>query len=151
MGEGEGGGEEQNERILFQFVRDAPFLAGANRLGQATSTVRPWPHQQRVADLILRQFPQSFLLCDEVGLGKTIEAGLALRQLLLSGQVTRALILTPKSITRQWQEELYEKFILNIPRYDGRAFTDVFDRELPADGGNPWDRLPVLIASSQLA
>jgi superfamily II DNA or RNA helicase len=143
--------EEQNERILFQFVRDAPFLAGAHRLGQATSTVRPWPHQQRVADLILRQFPQSFLLCDEVGLGKTIEAGLALRQLLLSGQVTRALILTPKSINRQWQEELYEKFILNIPRYDGRAFTDVFDRELPADGGNPWDRLPLLIASSQLA
>ncbi len=143
--------EVQNERILFQFVRDAPFLAGAHRLGQATSTVRPWPHQQRVADLILRQFPQSFLLCDEVGLGKTIEAGLALRQLLLSGQVTRALILTPKSINRQWQEELYEKFILNIPRYDGGAFTDVFDRELPANGGNPWDRLPLLIASSQLA
>jgi len=151
MGEGEGGGEEQNERILFQFVRDAPFLAGAHRLGQATSTIRPWPHQQRVADLILRQFPLSFLLCDEVGLGKTIEAGLALRQLLLSGQVRRALILTPKSINRQWQEELYEKFILNIPRYDGRTFIDVFNRELPANGGNPWDRLPLLIASSQLA
>ncbi len=142
---------DQNERILFQFVRDAPFLAGASRLGQVTSTVRPWPHQQRVADLIVSQFPQGFLLCDEVGLGKTIEAGLALRQLVLSGRVRRALILTPKSVSRQWQEELYEKLVLNVPRYDGGTYTDAFDRELPASGGNPWDAFPLLIASSQLA
>ncbi|MEI8191508.1 MAG: SNF2-related protein, partial [candidate division NC10 bacterium] len=141
----------QDERILFQFVRDAPFLPGAGRLGQATSTVRPWPHQQRVADRIVQEFPRGFLLCDEVGLGKTIEAGLALRQLLLSGQARRVLILAPKSVNRQWQEELYEKFVLNIPRYDGGTFTDVFDRDLSTDGGNPWDRHPVLVASSQLA
>jgi superfamily II DNA or RNA helicase len=143
--------EEQNERILFQFVRDTPFLPNAHRLGTATCTVQPWPHQQRVADLVVQRFPEGFLLCDEVGLGKTIEAGLALRQLLLAGRVKRCLILTPKSITRQWQEELYEKFVLNIPRYNGRTFFDVFDRELPPGDGNPWDAFPVFIASSQLA
>jgi len=151
MGEGEGGGEEQTERILFRFVRDALFLPNAHRLGAATSTVQPWPHQQRVADLIVQRFPEGFLLCDEVGLGKTIEAGLAVRQLLLAGRVKRCLILTPKSVTRQWQEELYEKFVLNIPRYDGKTFFDVFDRELPTDDPNPWTAFPVFIASSQLA
>src|SRR3990172_7971206 len=59
--------------------------------------------------------------------------------------------MTPKSINRQWQEELYEKFILNIPRYDGKTFFDVFDRELSPDDDNPWNSFPVVIASSQLA
>ena len=143
--------EEQNERVLFQFVRDAPFLPNAHHLGAATSTVQPWPHQQRVAELVVQRFPEGFLLCDEVGLGKTIEAGLALRQLLLAGRVKRCLILTPKSVNRQWQEELYEKVVLNIPRYDGKTFFDVFDRELSGNDDSPWNGFPLLIASSQLA
>ncbi len=119
----------QKERIVFQFLRDAPHLLNANRLGMATSTVQPWPHQIRVSDAVIERFPHSFMLCDEVGLGKTVEAGLAIRQLVLSGRVQRALILVPKSVLVQWQEELYEKFILNIPRYDGHTFYDVFGRD----------------------
>jgi len=149
---------------LFQFIRDAPFLPNASRLGMETSTVTPLPHQARVADTIVERFPERFLLCDEVGLGKTIEAGLAIRQLTISGQVNRCLILTPKSILKQWQEELYEKFVLNIPRYDGGRFIDVFDREFEqsfvlSEGvhplkteteENPWNSYPFILASSQL-
>src|SRR4029077_9662853 len=52
----------------------------------------------------------------------------------------------------QWQEEVYEKFVLNVPRYDGSAFHDVFGRELPAvDGANPWEAHPLILASSHLA
>ncbi|MGD0044854.1 MAG: DEAD/DEAH box helicase, partial [Isosphaeraceae bacterium] len=142
----------QKERIVFQFLRDAPHLLNAHRLGVATSTVQPWPHQIRVGDTIVERFPHSFMLCDEVGLGKTVEAGMAIRQLILSGRVQRALILVPKSVLVQWQEELYEKFILNIPRYDGGSFYDVFGRELKVPTGtNPWDAHPVLLASSHLA
>src|SRR3954447_11370802 len=113
-----------------------------------TCTVKPWPHQVRVADAIVEQFPHAFLLCDEVGLGKTIEAGLAIRQLVLSGVVKRALILVPKSVLVQWQEELYEKFVLNVPRYDGHLFYDVSGRELPgAACDNPWDAHPIMLAS----
>ena len=140
----------QRERILFQFIRDAPFLPNANRLGMATSTVTPLPHQERVADTIVERFPERFLLCDEVGLGKTIEAGIIIRQLTISGQVNRCLILTPKSILKQWQEELYEKFVLNIPRYDGGRFIDVFDREFEQSDENPWNSYPFILASSQL-
>lgn len=143
---------DQRERIIFQFLRDVPHLLNADRLGLETCTVVPWPHQTRVADTVVKRFPERFMLCDEVGLGKTIEAGLAIRQLTLSGVVRRALILVPKSVLVQWQEELYEKFVLNVPCYDGNTFHDVFRRELPLpEGGNPWEAHPIILASSHLA
>jgi len=141
---------ELAERVLFRFLREAPFLPNAGRLGIATSTVRPWPHQTRVVDETVARYPESFLFCDEVGLGKTIEAGLALRQLLVSGRVRRVLLLVPKSVLRQWQEELYEKFALNVPRHDGGEVLDVFGRALPI-ASSVWAGFPVLLASSQLA
>lgn len=76
---------------------------------------------------------------------------MALRQLVLSGKVKRCLILTPKSVARQWQEELYEKMGLNIPLYSSGAFTDYFRNPLPQKEGNPWAGHPIMIASSQLA
>ena len=143
---------EERERIIFQFLWDVPHLLNADRLGMSTCTVTPWPHQVKVSDTIIKNFPGRFLLCDEVGLGKTIEAGLAIRQLVLSGAVRRALILVPKSVLVQWQEELYEKFVLNIPRYDGGTFYDVFGRQVPGNGdGNPWNSHPIFLASSHLA
>lgn len=142
--------DELRERIVAQFLRDAPYLPTAGRLGASTSAVSPWPHQDRVSDAVIERFPERFLIADEVGLGKTIEAGLAIRQLLLSGRVRRCLILTPKSVLRQWQEELYEKFLLDIPRYEGGIFVTVFGDERPITTDNPFDSEPVLLASSQL-
>jgi superfamily II DNA or RNA helicase len=141
----------QRERIVFQFLRDAPYLPSADQLGTATSVVTPWPHQTRVADAVVTRFPERFLLCDEVGLGKTIEAGMAVRQLVLSGRVRRCLILVPASICRQWQEELYEKFVLNVHRYDGHVFIDIFGQETVPTTDNPWDAFEIVLASSQLA
>lgn len=140
-----------SERIRFQFVRDAPFLPSATELGMATSAILPWPHQSRVANEVIRRFPDRALLADEVGLGKTIEAGLVIRQLLLSGRVKRCLILAPKSVLKQWQEELYEKFALQIPRYDAGKFWGVDGKVLLAPNDNPWDAFDVLLAGSQLA
>jgi superfamily II DNA or RNA helicase len=143
---------DQRERIIFQFLRDVPYLLNADRVGMETCTVNPWPHQIRVADTVIKRFPERFMLCDEVGLGKTIEAGLAIRQLVLAGAARRVLILVPKSVLVQWQEELYEKFVLNIPRYDGHTFYDVFNRERPgAACDNPWEAHPIFLASSHLA
>jgi len=138
------------ERILCQFLRDAPHLAGASGLGAATCALSPWPHQRTVARHMLGSFPARYLLADEVGLGKTIEAGLVLRQLWLSGVVRRALILTPKSVLNQWQEEMYEKFALDVPIYDGTVFRDIRDREVAPGAPNPWDGVDLALASSQL-
>lgn len=139
------------ERITFQFLRDAPYFPNAVELGANTSVINPWPHQLHVSRSIIERFPDRALLCDEVGLGKTIEAGLVIRQLLLSERVKRCLILAPKSVLKQWQEELYEKFALEIPRYDSNAFWDVNDQWLETDEVNPWNAFDVILVGSQLA
>jgi len=139
------------ERIVFQFLRDAPKLFNAGDLPTATSAVTPWPHQMRVVRDVVQRYPQSFLLCDEVGLGKTIEAVLILRHLYLTGVVRRFLVLAPKSVARQWQEELYEKAVLNIPLFDGSTLRDYFGREMPVSTSDPFEAAPGVIVSSQLA
>jgi superfamily II DNA or RNA helicase len=149
--EGYAAGASPEERVIFQFLRDAPYLPYARDLGAQTGPVRPWPHQLQVARAVAEHFPDRVLLCDEVGLGKTIEAGLVIRQLLLSGRVKRCLILVPASVLKQWQEELYEKFNLDVPRYDAGQVWDVHDRPVDSTIDNPWDECDLLLASSHLA
>ena len=62
----------------------------------------------------LRMPRVSLLIADDVGLGKTVEAGLILTELLLRRRIRRVLVLTPASLRRQWQEELREKFSLRF-------------------------------------
>ncbi len=140
----------EREALLFHFVREAPRLLAAEGLGTASAPVEPWPHQLEVVRRSVAAFPRGFLFCDEVGLGKTIEAALALRQLLLSGRVARALILVPKALLRQWQEELHEKAALEVPAYDGRRCLALNGDELRLQGRTPWEVFPLLLASSQL-
>ncbi|MDE0603883.1 MAG: helicase-related protein [bacterium] len=125
------------EAVIAAWLRDAPHLVGVGRrLGRATANIVPWPHQHRVAEDIVAGFPDRFLLADEVGLGKTIEVGLALRDLILSGVVERCLILAPRSVLKQWEGELREKFLLETTEYTGPASL--------AEGS-------LVLASSQLA
>jgi len=139
------------DRLLFQFLRDASTLPNAQDLGAATSAITPWPHQLQVARTLVDRFPDRALLCDEVGLGKTIEAGLIIRQLILSGRVKRCLILAPAAVLKQWQEELYEKFNLDIPRYYSGQLFDAAGEPLGLPTNNPWDECDLLLASSHLA
>ena len=104
------------ERLRFAVLRDAPRMPGGRFVGMYTAPVEPWPHQEVVAHRLVETWPYSYLLCDEVGLGKTIEAGLAIRSLLLSGLARRVLVAPPASLTRQWQRELASKFLLPFHR-----------------------------------
>lgn len=97
------------EALHFAVLRDAPHMPGGSYIGMYSAPVSPWPHQEMVARRLTESYPYAYLLCDEVGLGKTIEAALAIRSLLLSGRARRVLILAPKSLTVQWQHELAEK------------------------------------------
>jgi hypothetical protein len=104
------------ERLRFALLRDGPHLPNGRAAGIATAPIEPWPHQAVVARRLVECYPFSWLLCDEVGLGKTIEAGLALRSLYLSGTARRILIAAPASLTRQWQREMASKFLLPFGR-----------------------------------
>ncbi len=72
------------------------------------------PHQQEGALRILRDLDGRALLADEVGLGKTITAGMVLKECIVRGFVKKALILTPPSLVNQWKEELLNKFNLDF-------------------------------------
>ncbi len=79
-------------------------------------------HQIRTAKTVLRRFRGRALLCDEVGLGKTIEAGLVLSELHLRGLVRSVLVLVPPSLIEQWQGEMRRKFSLDFVSHDDPAF-----------------------------
>ncbi|WP_428266022.1 DISARM system SNF2-like helicase DrmD [Haliangium sp.] len=87
----------------------------------------------------------SLLLADDVGLGKTIEAGLILTELLLRRRIRRVLIMTPASLRDQWQQEMLDKFSLGFDIVD-RAETHALQRRLGLDA-NPWRTFPRIITS----
>ncbi len=141
---------------VWSFIQQAPtFQNGGERVGEATSAVVPWPHQVRAYERMYNNWPPKLLIADEVGLGKTIQAGMLLRQAYISGRAKRILILAPKAILNQWQVELREKFNLNWPIYDGSrmvwypspALRGSIERDVEPE---QWHREPVVIASSQL-
>ncbi len=102
---------------LFELARDAARLrthAGFDRL-LCLPLVRDMElldHQVRTAKTVLQRFRGKALLCDEVGLGKTIEAGLIAAELRLRGLVRSTLVLVPPSLIEQWQGEMRRKFSL---------------------------------------
>ena len=141
---------------VWAFIDWAPALPdGGARVGEATAAVTPWPHQARAFERLYAHWPPRLLIADEVGLGKTIQAGLLLRQAWLAGRAKRILILAPKAVLRQWQIELREKFNLNWPIYDGRQFVWYASPALRGSERRPvspdeWHAEPVVIASSHL-
>ncbi|MGA7874923.1 MAG: SNF2-related protein [Desulfoferrobacter sp.] len=71
-------------------------------------------YQEETARKVMRTFRGRAILADEVGLGKTIEAGLILKEYVMRGLVGSALVLTPSSLVHQWQEEMSDKFALEF-------------------------------------
>ncbi|PRD67097.1 DISARM system SNF2-like helicase DrmD [Malikia granosa] len=87
----------------------------------------------------------SLLLADDVGLGKTVEAGLILAELVRKRRIRRVLIITPASLRTQWQQEMEEKFSLGFDIVD-KASTHRLQKEMGLDA-NPWRALPRIITS----
>lgn len=109
--------------------------------------VEPFPHQIKTAQTVLRRLRGRGLLCDEVGLGKTIEAGLVLKEYILRGLVKKVLVLTPPGLTEQWREELSSKFrIDNFVTHDDPDFRDQAENAWRA-----YDRVIASIATARLA
>jgi superfamily II DNA or RNA helicase len=104
--------------------------------------VLSFPYQEETARKVLKRFRGRALLADEVGLGKTIEALMVLKEYIERGMVKSAIILTPASLVGQWKEELLEKFSLDFTSTDDPAFR--------SEGDAGWEQ-PFLVASISLA
>lgn len=105
--------------MLWEWALSTPFMPEGGGACDAMAPVRPWPHQLSVVRDAAAAWPDGRLLCDEVGMGKTVEAILALRRLLAGRGVRRTLLLTPANLLSQWQGELREKGGLHVPRLEG--------------------------------
>ena len=144
-------------RLLTPF--DRPFATGRH-IRIRGLTRRRWMRHPRAAAIdilpfqlepalaLVRGDASRFLLADEVGLGKTIQAGLMLAELVQRGRCDRALIVTPAGLRHQWADELQHRFDLRATVIDAawlssRACTLAFDI-------NPWTAEPLAIASIEV-
>jgi superfamily II DNA or RNA helicase len=102
---------------LFRLVSEAHRIRLAHLfdpvLAVHTSLVEPLPHQiTAVYEAMLPRQPLRFLLADDPGAGKTIMAGLLIKELIIRGDLQRCLVVCPGSLAEQWQDELYRRFQL---------------------------------------
>lgn len=104
--------------------------------------VQTMDYQLATVRHVLKNLRGRALLCDEVGLGKTIEAGLIMMEYLLRGLLRRVLILTPPSLVEQWREEMQTKFNLDFVTYDSPGFKS---------DPKPWENFTYIIASLNTA
>jgi SNF2 family DNA or RNA helicase len=129
---------------LFRLVAEAHRIRLAHLfdpvLAVHTSDVQPLPHQiTAVYEAMLPRQPLRFLLADDPGAGKTIMAGLLLKELIARGDVQRCLIVCPGSLAEQWQDELWKKFSLPF-----EILTN--DKLETARTGNWFAETPLVIA-----
>jgi ERCC4-related helicase len=130
-----------------RLVRLLPRVASLAHMG--LGPVRLYPHQVRAVNLARSHYPFRVLFADEVGLGKTIEAGATMKLLWMTGYVRRILVLAPKNIMKQWWDELRLKF--GMPFYllqSGKPTTLLTPyRKERQVLGNPYDEADLLVAS----
>lgn len=102
-------------------IRDE--IAKKHLLAPYESSLIPLPHQVLVLEKVMQSAHNRFLLADEVGMGKTIETGLILKELKLREEIKRILVITPKSSILQWQSELKEHFNELFHIYDSETIS----------------------------
>ncbi len=128
-----------------RFVRILPRVRCLAHMG--LGPIRLYPHQARAVSLAMERYPFRVLFADEVGLGKTIEAGACIKLLWMTGYVRRVLVLAPKNVTRQWWDELRGKFGLPANLFKPpNSFLAPDGKTFPVYG-NPFDAVDLVVAS----
>ncbi|MCT8524842.1 RNA polymerase-associated protein RapA [Glaesserella parasuis] len=107
------------------------------------------PHQLHIAKEVGQRLSPRVLLADEVGLGKTIEAGMILQQQLFSGRVDRVLVLVPESLQHQWLVEMLRRFSLNFSLFDEERCADFTKKDEDNNdiSENPFETEALVIVS----
>lgn len=120
-------------------------LATSDLLGLQGPRVGLIPHQQWIAHEVGQRFAPRVLLADEVGLGKTIEAGLIIHQQLLTGRAERVLVIVPDTLRHQWLVEMLRRFNLRFSVFDEDRCVEAY-----ADNDNPFYTEQLVICSLEL-
>ncbi|WP_413722128.1 RNA polymerase-associated protein RapA [Sodalis sp. RH23] len=100
------------------------------------------PHQLHIASEVGQRYAPRVLLADEVGLGKTIEAGMIIHQQLLTGRAERVLIIVPESLMHQWLVEMLRRFNLLFSLFDDERYSEAMQ-----DSDNPFETEQLVLCS----
>ncbi len=122
------GTDRARKAWLFYEAHALPLMESASALTSAKIDLLP--HQVVLTHRITTAFPRRFLIADEVGLGKTIETALILRELASRGELSRALIVVPAGLVNNWHRELNEVFALEFEVFGSEG--DITDRKTNA-------------------
>ncbi len=128
-----------DEAWKFDLRQMAARFLCLNKGGQLSNArTEILPHQIFTAHTVVSNAKRRFMLADEVGLGKTVEAGMVWQALSQRGNAARTLVVCPAGLTRQWQEEFQEKF---------QEMFEIFGRDFQAVNPRIWDLKATAIAS----
>ncbi|WP_248965312.1 DEAD/DEAH box helicase [Sphaerisporangium perillae] len=136
----------QSRLFLEAVLRRTPLPQTEKGLALADRfLLDPLPYQQRPAELALKGLRPRILIADVVGLGKTLEIGLILAELIRRGRGERILVVTPQQVLEQFQHELWTRFAIPLIRLDSVGIERI-QREIPA-GRNPFTYYKRIIVS----
>ena len=142
-------GTYQAQQLLLRAHRLSMLHGTAPLLSLQRSRVIPKDYQLVPVVMALEMPRVRMLIADDVGLGKTIEAGLVLTELMARRRASRVLVVVPAALREQWREAL--EYFFHLPaRIISTRHRREMDRELPA-GANPWEHFPLLITSIDYA
>lgn len=153
--------------LRFETLRQRHRLQQSQAAGLLGARTSLLPHQLYIADTVANRYAPRVLLADEVGLGKTIEAGLIIHHQLHNGRAGRVLILVPTSLQHQWLVEMLRRFNLHFSLFDAARLAalreggsvgfdgaaDIDDGEPdntatpPADADNPFETEQLVLCS----
>jgi superfamily II DNA or RNA helicase len=145
---------KSGDYVAGKVLRDAARLSLRNGAGPFRSlgrlSVRPRPYQFVPLIMALRQNTTRMLIADDVGIGKTIEAGLIASELLARGDARRLLVLCPPHLCDQWQQELQDKFHIRAEVVRTSTIARL-ERGIPQSGVSLYQHYPHLIVSIDFA
>jgi len=118
--------------LRYQTLQQRSRLLQSPLWGLCGARAEPIAHQLHITREVADRLHPRVLLADEVGLGKTIEAGLIIHRRLLNGRTRRVLILLPENLQHQWLVELRRRFNLHASLFDARRFSE-------SDANNPFE------------
>lgn len=138
----------QDDEIWFHLYDVAQNFAAPSKHSELICLpylreLETYEYQIKTVKSVMERFKGRALLCDEVGLGKTVEAGICLLEYIMRGLARKILILTPPSLVNQWHEEMKRKFNQDFIRSDDPAFAQM--------GTKAWAHYPKVIASLSAA
>ena len=127
-------------RLRYETLRLIGGLEQSPVRGLCGARVYPIPHQLYIAREVAHREAPRVLLADEVGLGKTIEAGLILHHQLLTGRAERVLVIVPEALLHQWLVEMRRRFNLRFSLFDPERYRQIHD-------GNPFQSEQLVLCS----